>query len=565
MRKWNFGKSEKISAFFRLCLVIVIAFSLAAGGMSLSPRPAQAVLGIAPPVDSFLVGECQPFTYAGLSTTGFTCANQNVFFWLMDSGTGIPPWLTIDQNTGVISGCPPAGSAGLYTFDVTVTELCFCMPSCTLADCPPWGAGWFCADFTFPTSHISITVFPAGILPCVTAIDATYYPIAWEGMPFTMTLAATGGVGTLNWTATGLPVGLSVTDATNGIISGTPGPGTCGEYVVTVTVDDLGTCPDPTCPCVPISRDFLLIVDCWANYVPIFYYTTACNFNVQIGPGLTQGQTNVIIDGTHEATLVGGQQQNFTSVPCESHMVMVDQTVQVPGTNTRFSVIGSNTKMVSDVDNLAYFDYAQQVYIQTASEPAGGTPPPGTGYYAIGSVFSSTAQSNIESSTQSGVKYVFRDWRLPDGTTRPTSSLSFVVNQGGTATAEYDTYYQLTLKSEYPAINEVSWEKKDSTATWNLSLHAVPVEGGFWRFLGVTQTPVNASGQQTMNGPSTVEILWRPNYLPAIIAIVIVLLVIAGIIFLIRWLRGRPAANPGPAKTKIRPRGPNIKRLNKTG
>jgi len=47
-----------------------------------------------------------------------------------------------------------------------------------------------------------------------------------------------------------------------------------------------------------------------------------------------------------------------------------------------------------------------------------------------------------------------------------------------------------------------------------------------------------------MNGPSTVEIMWRPNYLPAIIAILITLLVIAGLVYLIYRLRSRSVAKP---------------------
>jgi hypothetical protein len=355
-----------------------------------------------------------------------------------------------------------------------------------------------------------------------------------------MTLSATGCSGAYSWGALGLPAGLSVTDATLGIISGTPGPGTCGTYTVTVTCTDTLMCPTAAC-CPPVSRPFIFIVDCWANYLPIFYYTTACDFTVEIGSGLTQGQTKVLVDGANKAPLVGGQSETFTSVPCESHLVMVDQTVQVPNSNMKFTVIGSNTKTVSDVDNHAYFDYAQEVNITTASDPSGIAQPPGTGYYAIGSNFSSTAPGTIETDIQNGKKLVFREWRLPDGTTRPTRDLIFPVNQAGTVTAAYDTFYQLRLTSDYPAIDERSFEPAGSTATWNLSLHAVPLLG-FWGFLGGVQSPLNASGSQLITGPTTVEIQWAPNYTMPIIAIVIALLVIAGLIVLIFRLRSRPAA-----------------------
>jgi heme/copper-type cytochrome/quinol oxidase subunit 2 len=67
---------------------------------------------------------------------------------------------------------------------------------------------------------------------------------------------------------------------------------------------------------------------------------------------------------------------------------------------------------------------------------------------------------------------------------------------------------------------------------------------GFWGFLGGVQSPLNASGSQLITGPTTVEIQWGPNYTMPIIAIVIVLLVIAGLVYLIYRLRSRSATKP---------------------
>jgi hypothetical protein len=552
MRTWNFGKYHSAAVFFRLCLVTIVALSLAMGGMALNPKPAQAIFDIDPALwNSPPLQECVPFVGPTFTATCCTCSDpaNNVFFWLVDTGAGIPTWVNLDPVTGVLSGCPPLDAStdplNPFTFGVVCTELCVCPnlahTTCNLIDCTPAGDNQPPCVTVSPTIATVTLNVVANVPPCVTAINPTFYPVAWEGIPFFMTLTATGGVGPLNWSAIGLPAGLSVTDAANGIISGTPLLGTCGIYNVTATVTDTGTCP--SC-CPDISRPFILIVDCWANYTSIFYYSTACDFKVEVGSGLTQGQTNVWVDGSYKTTLAGGQSEDFISVPCESHLVMVDQTVLVPSSNTRFSVVGSNTKMVTDTDNYAYFNYAQEVYIQTATDPAVATQPPGTGFYTVGSNFISTAPGTVDIDIQNGIKYVFKEWKLPDGTTRPTRDLVFTVNQGGSVTAAYDTYYLLTLKSDYPPIDERTFELAGSTATWNLSLHAVPVESGFWRFMGVTQTPVNPSGQHLMTGPATVEITWRPNYLPAIIAILIVLLVIVGLIFLIRWLRSRPAAKP---------------------
>ncbi len=548
----KFRKNNTASALLNICLVTILTMSLVLGGLALNPRPVRAAFDINPLVwNSPPLQECMPFTGPTFSSTCCTCSNpaHNVFFWLVDTGAGIPSWVNLDPITGVLTGCPKPGSStdllNPFTFGVVCTELCVCPPSCGLGDCWPLGAmNWPCITAS-STATVTLNVV-AFAPPCPTDINPTFYPVAWEGWPFAMTMTAVGGVGPLNWSAAGLPPGLAVTDAANGIISGTPLPGTCGFYTVTASVSDNGTCPG-CCPV--ISRPFILIVDCWANYPGIFYYATACDFKVEIGSGLTQGQANVLIDGAHEATLGGGQSETFTSIPCESHLVMVDQTIVVPSSNTRFSVVGSNTKSVTDADNFAYFNYAQEVFIQTASDPSGLAQPPNAGYYAIGSNFTSNAPGTVDTQLQNGIKYVFKQWRLPDGTTRPSVNLAFPVNQAGTVTAAYDTYYKLTLKSDYPAINETSFELAGGTATWNLSLHAVPMQG-FWGFLGGVQSPINATGSQVTTGPSTVEIQWRYNYTMPIVAVVIVLLVIVGLIFLIRWLRSKPAANPA-ATTKV--------------
>ena len=512
MKTRNFKICHKTIVFFILFLVAVIIPSMS---LSCGPIELGADTGF-----TINVEECQPFSMQ-FSASSTTCPSPVLFYWVIGD---LPPYATLNEDTGLLTGCPQVGDPSA-SFIIGVSE--FSPPVC--------GPYW---DVDLAT----INVIPTAPV-CDIVIDPVFYPVAWEGYAFAMDLNATGGVGPFIWDAAGLPVGLTVSDPVNGIIDGIPALGTCGIYTVTATVTDNGTC---CCP--PVNRDFVLIVDCWANYPPIFYDPTACNFNVQIGTGLTQGQTDVIIDGAQEAILMGGQSETFTSVPCQSHLVMVDQTIQSPDPNTRYSVIGSNIKTVTDIDNFAYFDYGQEVRIDTASSPSGIAQPSGAGFYAIGSYFSGTAPGSVETNIQQGMKYVFREWQLPDGSKSPGVNLVFPVSLAGTAIAEYDTYYLLTLKSKYPPINETSWEPQGSTATWNLSLHAVPMESPFWAFLGGTLSPVNSSGTQTMTGPATVDILWRPNYTGPIIAIVIVLLVIVGLIILVVRLRAKPAEKPA-AKT----------------
>lgn len=541
MRTWNFRKGQPAGSFLRIFVCFSIALALVTGGMALNPQPAQAITITATPAATITVSECEPFEIQ-FSYAGNICAQPpDPYYWTWGP---VPGWVDFDWQTGLLTGCAPIGAdtTGIgtdYIFAVGVTE--YDWASCD-PPCPCLDGVW-----------VTITVNAAA--PGTLIINPTPYEIAWEGAPFSMTLSATGCSGTYIWSATGLPAWATLDPAT-GIISGTPGPGTCNfADNVTVTCTDDTTC-DPAC-CPPVSRSFFLYVDCWANYLPIFYYTTACDYYVEIG-GLTQGQTNLLIDSSHEATLTGGQTYAFTSIPCESHTVMVDQTVQPPNSNIRFSVVGSNMKTLTTTDNHAYFNYEPEVYIQTASEPSGVTSPPGTGNYPVGSYFSSTVPGTVEPTTQQGTSYVFGEFRLPDGTTQPTTNVGFTVNQGGTVTAAYNTYYELTLHSDYPPIHETSLELAGSTATWDLSLHAVPMESSLLAFLGGTISPVNSSGSQLMTGPSDVEIQWRSNYTGPIIAIVIILLVIVAIVLIVRTRR--TVAPPPAAKTKVKKTPPRVKK-----
>jgi hypothetical protein len=104
----------------------------------------------------------------------------------------LPPGLTLDAGTGVISGIPTATG----TFNLTVQ----------LRD----------GNNTTSTSSLGITI-PA------LAMVTTTLPDAYRTSVYNQTLAATGGKTPYSWTRTSgsLPAGLVLNGAT-GVISGTP-------------------------------------------------------------------------------------------------------------------------------------------------------------------------------------------------------------------------------------------------------------------------------------------------------------------------------------------------------
>jgi hypothetical protein len=144
------------------------------------------------------------------------------------------------------------------------------------------------------------------------------------------------------------------------------------------------------------------------------------------------------------------------------------------------------------------------------------------------------------SETQLGTKYIFNQWILPDGSTSNNRDLVFTVSSAGSVKAEYDTYYLLTLKSDYPAVNESSWELKDSNATYDLSTQPVPMDGFLGR-IGGKMSPSNSSGTVLMDGPKTEEIIWTRNYTIPVVIFVLILLFIGLVIFVILFFRRRGA------------------------
>jgi hypothetical protein len=150
-----------------------------------------------------------------VSATGGTAP----YTFTLSSGA-LPPGLTLNGTTGVISGTPT--TAGQFNFTITATDANSCPGS------RPYS--------------IVIPVVP--ICPFITVSPATL-PVPVVGVPYSQTITASGGTPPYTFTLSSgvLPPGLNLnpTSGTTAVISGTPA--SAGIFTFTITATDANGCP----------------------------------------------------------------------------------------------------------------------------------------------------------------------------------------------------------------------------------------------------------------------------------------------------------------------------------
>jgi hypothetical protein len=139
------------------------------------------------------------------------------YTWSVTAGT-LPSNLTLNGSTGQITGT--ATTAGSSSFTLTVQ------------------------DQSNPSQSSSTSASLLVATPLVINISAGSIPDGVVGKPYSETLAATGGTGTLSWavaTGSALPAGLSL--SSTGQITGTPTTAAPGGLTTNLVVTDSGKPP----------------------------------------------------------------------------------------------------------------------------------------------------------------------------------------------------------------------------------------------------------------------------------------------------------------------------------
>ncbi|WP_455296992.1 autotransporter domain-containing protein [Brucella pituitosa] len=182
------------------------------------------------------------------------------------TATGLPAGLAIDPATGVITGSPTTD--GTFTIKLTATA----------------------ATSGVATANYEIVIAPAPLPVTLTPGDGSSLSVAVVGIAYSdSSISATGGVGTITFSATGLPAGLVINSA-SGAITGTPVADGAFKVKVTATAVTSGSAS--------------------ARYTIVAAPAPPSLTRISPGSGPTAGGTSFTISGNHlsgtTGVMVGG-------------------------------------------------------------------------------------------------------------------------------------------------------------------------------------------------------------------------------------------------------------------
>lgn len=289
------------------------------------------------------------------------------YTWQQTVGT-LPPGLTLDPASGVLSGLPSA--TGTYAFRVEVS------------------------DVTSPaqTAVVDLQI----IITDPLVITTSGFNTAITGTFFSATMAAVGGTGPYRWTLSSgaLPPGLTI-NALNGIISGQPT--TAGNYGFTVRATDSSVPAQTTTANLSIRVTPPLVV----TSLNLARGTVGLPYSVQLtasggAPAYTWAVTGSLPDGLSlnpssgviSGTPTGAATTSFTvevsdlSTPSQNASAMISIVISPPGSlviTTASLPDGVNQRSYSATLTAGGGSTPFVWSIQSGSLPAGVSLDPATG------------------------------------------------------------------------------------------------------------------------------------------------------------------------------------------
>jgi uncharacterized repeat protein (TIGR02543 family) len=158
-----------------------------------------------------------------------------------------------------------------------------------------------------------------------------------------------------------------------------------------------------------------------------------------------------------------------------------------------------------------------------------------------------------------GVKYRFAEWTV-DGSGRVGNGFQITMDAPHKIVAKYDTYFKLTVISDYGSPRGNDYYKSGDTATFSVDS---PVGIGIQQvFAGWTgdYNGKNPTGSVTMDGPKTVTATWTVSYLQLFMVLgAIAAIAVVAALLLLRRRRAMPPTlkapppPPTPASTEPEP------------
>ncbi len=419
--------------------------------------------------------------------------------WSVVSGA-LPTGISLDPSSGTISGIPTV--SGTFTIIVQVTD----------------------TTGTSAPASFFITINPRPF-----NITTASLPGGMEGTAYSTSLAATGGTTPYYWSLSNgsLPSGLLLS-TTTGYISGSPKPGSAGSYSFTVTVTD-NSVPQRT------AQTNLSIYIEKGSFQP----------TVTIGTGLENGTTKVKVDNKTVGVLKAGETMTLTLDLGASATVTVDAIVQDPANDGIRYTANEDSQVVNELQPYATFNYSTEYKIDIVTSPSQITTINGSGWYGKDEAMNVSAKMEVQADAYN--QFRFSHWVLPDNNSVSGETLNFVVTEPGIITAYYDTYYKLTIESQFGETEGGGFYKAGTEATWSVVKDEVPMSGLVGFFQGKYKA-VNPNGTEIMDAPKTETVIWEADYtLPYIlipVVILIVILAIVGFYFLLRRQQPKPVAYP---------------------